>query len=454
MQTNGRVKEAITGDMPPQNVEAEEALLGSILINNDVLLHIGSLSLTGADFFIERLGWIFDAISDLHRKNKPVDQVTLCDQLAQRGQLEPAGGPAYLTGLLNSAPHSTNGPYYAGIVKRMAIRRRVIDAAGSMVKLAHDDSIDVTDLLSQADRLVMDAAATLAGRRGATVDDILIDEVDPQYQAARQSPGLVGLSTGLTDLDKLLGGLKPRKMIVMAGRPGMGKTTLALQVAWQAVKDHGKRVLFFSLEMGRDELARKIWALESGVPSDLIESGRVSVEQAARLDENLDKLRAGRNLKIIDDATLTPEQLRHEAVAHWAKYGLDLIAVDYLQLMVSEKRAENRQAEVAAISRAIKALAGELNIPIIALSQLNRGVESRHDKRPMLSDLRESGAIEQDADAVLFLYRDKVYYPDTEFPNLAEINLAKHRGGKAGFASLFFLEAVSKFADVKRTPFD
>lgn len=442
------------------NEDAERAVIGSILIDPAALLDIQETGLTSDDFYSERWGHIFEAAQHLHTIGRRCDDlIAISDQLERRGLLKKVGGPAVLSELIDNTFSSRHARYYAAIVRRDGLLRRLMATGAEIVSLAHgsqDD--DAAETIGQAEALLTKLQQSAGGAgRGAAMDTIIhtvLDEFERAVQSA-EAGGTVGLATGLTDLDRLLlGGLKARRMYTLAGRPGMGKSALALQIAWRSAQA-GRRVLYFSPEMSAVELTRRKLAGLAGVPADQIEAGLVTVDQLGRINQAAAQFDNDR-LRIIDNSVLPVDQLRQITLAEWGRAGVDLIVIDYLQLMVTEKKSENRQAEVAAISRAIKTLAGQVNVPILALSQLNRSVDSRPDKHPVLSDLRDSGAIEQDSDVVMFLYRDDVYNPDTEFPNIAEVNVAKNRAGKTGAVSLYFKRELTTFdnVEIRRQPLE
>jgi replicative DNA helicase len=294
--------------------------------------------------------------------------------------------------------------------------------------------------------LLLEAVDERTGDKTQFMGD-LAGLVYDHIERVRQAGGITGIPTGLTDLDRLLGGLQRSDMIVMAGRPGMGKTSLAMQIAKSAAKNHGKRSLFFSLEMSKEQLAQRVVSSETGIEVNRLRTGNIRDEEWNTFFL-AQKAMSEYPIAVDDTPSLTPSQLRSKAIRHQARFGLDLIIIDYIQLMATDHREQNRHQEISIISRACKTLARELNIPIIALSQLSREVEKRRDKRPMLSDLRESGAIEADADVVAFLYRDEVYNPDTEFPDVAEIIVAKHRSGPTGVLSVYFKKHLTEFVDL------
>jgi len=433
--------------LQPHNVEAEEAVLGSLLIDPDAIIRIATF-LQPDDFFVERHGWAYEAVRDLHERREPADLVTLTDELERRSQLGEVGGSAYLTGLINATPTSIHVEYYARIVERTAVLRRLIGAAGEIARLAYKDTEDAAEVVDRAEEIIFGVASRQVDRDLRPIYRVL-DKFMDRIEYLREHQGeIIGIPTGLSDLDKLLGGLQRSDMIVMAGRPGMGKTSLALSIALQAARRHQKRIALFSLEMSDEQLVQRLVSAETGIDSQRIRLGDIKEDEWATFLQATNLL-SNTHIFIDDTPAISALELRTKARRLHAEHGLDLLIVDYLQLMRGDTRSENRQQEISFISRSIKALARELNIPILALSQLSRQVESRHDKRPMLSDLRESGSIEQDADVVLFIYRDDVYNPDTEFPNLAEIIVSKHRSGPTGIFSVYFKKNLAQFVDLE-----
>ncbi len=447
-----------TGSLPdklqPHNMEAEEAVLGSLLIDPDAIIHISTFLKPG-DFFVQRHGWVFEAVLDLHERRQPADLVTLSDELSRREQLDEIGGAAFLTSLINATPSSIHIEYYARIVERTAVLRRLIDAAGQIAQLAYQDNEDADQVVDRAEEIIFAISDRRVERDLRPIRQVLESYFDRVEYLQQHQGQIIGVPTGLTDLDKLLGGLQRSDMIVMAGRPGMGKTSLALSIALQAARMHQKRVALFSLEMSDEQLVQRLVSAETGIDSQRLRLGNIKSDEWATFYQAIRLL--SETMVFIDDTpAISVLELRTKARRLHAEHGLDLLIVDYLQLMRGGTRNENRQQEISFISRSIKGIARELNIPVLALSQLSRQVESRHDKRPMLSDLRESGSIEQDADIVLFIYRDDVYNPDTEFPNIAEIIVAKHRSGPTGVFSVYFKKQLAQFVDleVRTQPLD
>lgn len=436
---NGKNKDLLQ----PHNLEAESAVLGSILIDHDTIVDLPFLQ--PGDFFIERNAWIYQGLKELHEKRTPADLVTLCDLLQRQGRLGEIGGAAYLSGLISATPTSIHVEFYARIVERDAIKRRYLDTAAKIAKLAYECN-EPEELLGKAESLLLAVVDSRVENKTAFMADLAGMVYDHIERVKQEAGGITGIPTGLTDLDKLLGGLQRSDLIVMAGRPGMGKTSLAMQIAKNAAKNHGKKSLFFSLEMGKEQLAQRVVSSETGIEVNRLRTGNIRDEEWKTFFLAQEAM-AKYPIAIDDTARLSPAQLRSKAIRHQARYGLDLIVVDYIQLMASDHREQNRHQEISLISRACKVLARELNIPVILLSQLSREVERRRDKRPMLADLRESGAIEADADIVIFLYRDEVY-SEKATPNIAELIVAKHRSGPTGFITAYFKKHLTEFVDL------
>jgi len=393
---------AVPDKLQPHNLEAEEAVLGSLLIDPDAILQVATF-LGPDDFFVERHSWIYEAVRDLHERREPADLVTLSDELERRGQLGEIGGPAYLSGLINATPTSIHVEFYARIVERTGLLRRLIDAAGQIARLAYDESQDAGEVVDRAEEIIFTVSSRKSDRDLRPIRQVM-DKFYDRIEYLHQHRGeVVGIPTGLADLDKLLGGLQRSDMLVMAGRPGMGKTSLALSVALQSARRWQKRVAIFSLEMSDEQLVQRLVSAETGIDSQRLRLGDIKEDEWPTFIQATNLL-ANAPIFIDDTPALSALELRSKARRLHAEHGLDLLIVDYLQLMRGDFRSENRQQEISFISRSIKGLARELNIPILALSQLSRQVESRHDKRPLLSDLRESGCLTGDT---------LVYIPDT-----------------------------------------
>ncbi len=433
----------------PANPEAEQAVLGSLLIDPDAVIKIASI-LQAEDFYQEKNAWIYQAVLDLHERREPADFVTVTDELERRHQLAEVGGQAYVLDLINAVPTSIHVEHYAHIVERTSVLRKLIRAAGQIAQLAYDETAeDVQEVVDRAEQIVFGVAERRTRRDLLPVRTIMGDVVDRIDYLYRHRGELLGVPTGYKLLDRILGGFQKSDLIILAARPGVGKTSLSLSIAQNAARRYGRRVAIFSLEMSNEQLVQRLLAAETGIDSQRLRLGDIRgedewhklMEAAGALSETL--------IYIDDTPALSAMDLRTKARRLHAEHGLDLIVVDYLQLMMGDRRSENRVQEISYISRGLKGLARELNVPVMALSQLSRAVESRQDKRPILSDLRESGSIEQDADVVMFIYREEMYVEDTERQNIADILVAKHRNGPTGTVSLFFRKELTQFRDLE-----
>jgi replicative DNA helicase len=432
--------------LPPHNLEAEQSLLGSLLIDRDAIIKVAS-SVKSDDFFHGANGTIYQAILDLYNRREPTDFVTLTDELARKELIDQVGGISYLSSLLNAVPTAVHVEYYGRIVERTATLRRLIDAGATIVSIGYRDGVDTEEALDLAERAIFDVSQRRMTRDFQSISEVL-DRFFDQIDYMQQHRGdVVGVATGFTDLDQLTGGLQKSDLIILAARPSVGKTAFALGMAYGAAVQHGKSVGIFSLEMSAEQLVQRLLATETGVDSHRLRLGQIDDHEWDRISRAFGRL-AEAKIFIDDSSGLNVMEVRSKARRLQAEHGVDVIIVDYLQLMHS-RRSENRVQEISEISRGLKGLARELNIPVIALSQLSRAVESRSDHRPMLSDLRESGSIEQDADIVMFIYRDEVYDPNTEKKGIAEIIVAKHRNGPVGSISLRFFDKTARFADLE-----
>ncbi len=436
--------------MAPHNTEAEEAALGSLLLDPDAIFNVASF-LSPKDFYREKNGWIYDAIRDLHNRREPADFVTLCDELERRGQLEEVGGPAYITSLINAVPTAIHAEYYARIVERTAILRRLISAAARIAAIAYEDAEDVDEVVDRAEQVLFGVSERRITRDLVSIKQIVAayyDRIDYLYQHRDE---LIGIPTSFSSLDKLLGGLQPSDLIIVAGRPSMGKTSLVLSVAQNAARKFNQRIALFSLEMSSEQVVQRLVSAETGIDSQRLRLGDLKDDEWPLFGEATGIL-SEIPIFIDDTPSISALQMRTKARRLHAEHGLDMIIVDYLQLMRGDTKSENRVQEISAISRSLKGLARELNVPVVAVSQLSRAVEARKDNRPVLSDLRESGAIEQDADVVMFIYREEMYKEDTERKNIADIIVAKHRNGPTGTIHLFFQKELAQFHELARVP--
>ncbi len=431
--------------LPPHNTDAEEAVLGSLLIDRDAIGRIAAF-LRPEDFYRERNATIYAAMLALYERREPVDFLTLSDELQRTGRYEEVGGLAYLSSLLTVVPTSLHVEHYARIVERAAIRRRLIRAAGRIAQLGYDESIDTDQALEQAEQVLFAVGERRAARDFQRLADVLRAYWEQLLLAADVDRLQRGIPTDFKDLDKLLGGLQRSDLIIVAARPSMGKSSFALCLARNAAVRFGAKVGIFSLEMSQLQLAQRLLFSESGVDSSRLRQANLSPAERRKLAEALSVLAAA-PIHLDDTPNIPLGELRAKARRLHHEVGLDLLVIDYLQLIQAGGR-ENRVQEISEISRSLKALARELNIPVVALSQLSRAVESRSPHIPLLSDLRESGSLEQDADVVLFIYREEVYDRDTENKGIAEIHVAKHRNGPTGQVSLLWLEKLTKFVDL------
>jgi replicative DNA helicase len=435
--------------LPPHSLEAEEAVLGSLLIDPDAILDIASFLKPGA-FYREQNKWIYQAILDLHEARDPLDFVTLTETLRQRSQLEDVGGEAYLISLLNAVPTSVNAKSYARIVESAALRRRMISAAGTIANLAYDEDEDVNVILDRAEQTLFSISEERVTRDLKPVRDIARDYLDRIEELNARGEEIIGVPTGYLDIDRLLGGLNKSDLLIVAARPGMGKTSLQLGMALHAGLRHGKRIAIFNLEMSGEQLVQRMVAAETRIDSQRLRRGQLQEQEWPIFLEAIGRL-SETKIFIDDTPSITPLQLRTKCRRLYAEHGLDLIMLDYLQLMQAERTSNNRVQEISEISRSLKGLARELDVPVVTASQLSRAVESRQDKRPQLSDLRDSGSIEQDADVVMFIYRDEYYNPETtDRPNIAEISVAKHRNGPTGVVDLYWHGKLASFRNLRR----
>ncbi|NPV06340.1 MAG: replicative DNA helicase [Anaerolineae bacterium] len=434
--------------LPPQNVEAEQSVLGSILIDPDAIIRVAPF-LRPDDFYREAHAIIYAAILALHERREPADFVTLSDELERRGQLDQVGGAAYLTTLLNSVPTAIHIEHYAHIVERNSTLRRLIDAASRIAGLAYDsEEADANEVVDRAEQILFSISERRLSRELVPIQEVLRAYYERiGYLYAHQGE-MIGVPSGFAKLDRLLGGMQRSDLLILAARPGVGKTSLLLGIAAAAARRFRQRVAIFSLEMSNEQIVQRLVAADTGIESQRLRTGRLTAEEWPRLEHSVSSL-AGLSVFMDDTPALTTSEFRTKCRRLAAEHGVDLITVDYLQLMQGDHRTENRVQEISAISRTLKQVARELNVPVLAASQLSRAVESRHDKRPMLSDLRDSGSIEQDADVVMFIYRDEMYNPDTDQPNIAELIVAKHRNGPTGTVPLFFRSELAQFLEVE-----
>jgi replicative DNA helicase len=435
----------------PQNIEAECGVLGSIIIDPEAIVQVSDF-LQPEDFYRDAHRTIYEVILHLYQSGEPADFITICDELERRNRLEDVGGASYITSLINQVPTSGNVEYYGHIVERTSTLRRLIHAAGQIAAVAYEEG-DADVALDKAEHLIFEISQRHSRSDFSSMEAILAEYMTKLEQLNARRGSIIGVPTGFTDLDRLTGGLQRSDLVILAARPGVGKTSLALSVAHNAALKYKHSVAIFSLEMSKEQLAQRLLSMDAGIDQQRMRTGWIEEDEWERIVYASDKLSEA-NIWIDDTAGISTMEMRSKARRLQAEHGVDLIIVDYLQLMQASSggRNENRVQEVSEISRSLKGLARELNVPVLALAQLSRSVESRQSKVPQLSDLRESGSIEQDSDIVLFIYREDVYNPESERKNIANLILAKHRNGPVGEISLYFQPNQTRFRDLEATP--
>jgi replicative DNA helicase len=435
----------VTDDPPPKliphSIEAEEAVLGAILINPDSYFDVVQ-HLQAEDFFIHRHRFIWEAITRLHERHSPVDFLTINEELDQGGHLSEIGGPVYLSGLINQVPTSLHAEAYAQIIEQTAIRRRMLEAANQVAKLAFDESSTLENVINESEKAIFSVSHRLHARDFLPLSQVLGSLYDPSDESSPHSD-MSGVPTGFIDLDRLLQGLQPSDLVIVAGRPGMGKTSLLLSIARQAAKVYKKHIAVLTLEATKEQLAQRLVAQETGIDTQRIRLRNLEENEWQLLNNCIETLNSI-HLSLDDTPAITMHQIRSKCRQILLKHRLDLIVIDYLQLISGGERFENRVQEVSSITRQLKVLARELNVPVLAAAQLSRAVEQRVDKRPILSDLRESGSIEMDADVVMFLYCPE----DGELSNLVDVIVAKHRNGPTGTVKLAFRKSLAMFENI------
>ncbi|MCI7259895.1 MAG: replicative DNA helicase [Selenomonas sp.] len=438
---------ALPERVPPQNIEAEQAVLGAMLIKKEAIAEVQEI-LQPDDFYREAHRIVYEAMVQLQNNDEAVDLVTLTEQLRKSEQLDKIGGLAFITQLANAVPTAANVVYHAKIVKEKAELRSLINAATAIASAAYEDNTDVENIMDDAEKKILAVANRKNGGAFESMKSIVMRTFERINVLYESKGGLTGISSGFKDLDKLTAGLQKSDLILVAARPSMGKTAFTLNIA-SYVGTHGGKVAFFSLEMSKEQLMQRMLCAEGGIDATKLRTGQLDTQEWNKLVHVADTLSRA-PIYIDDTAGITVMELRSKARRLKAEHGLDLIIIDYLQLMQGRpsKNGDNRQQEISEISRSLKALARELDLPVIALSQLSRSVESRQIKKPMLSDLRESGSLEQDADIVMFLYREDYYDKDTENKNITDVIVAKHRNGPVDTISLFFQKEYTKFRDL------
>jgi replicative DNA helicase len=446
--------------LPPQHIEAEQFVLGAILLDNEALakaLEILRPEDARVNFYRPAHAKIYEAVLDLFERNEPIDLLTVSEVLRRRNQLEEIGGSTYLATLLEVVPTSANIRHYARLVREKAILRSLINVATEIIAESYEHTEDVEDLLDRAERMIFEISEQRVNAAFANLKELLKDSIRYTEQLYERHELITGLPTGFRDFDQLTAGLQPSDLIIVAARPGMGKTSFALNIARNVgikIREPRDAVAIFSLEMSKEQLAMRMLCAEARIDSSRLRRGYLDKNEWGRLVNGANDL-SEVPIFIDDSPGLSVLDIRAKARRLQAEHGLSLIIIDYLQLLRGRGRIENRQQEISEISRSLKALAKELKVPVMALSQLSRAVEQRGDRIPQLADLRESGAIEQDADLIVFIYRDEVYNKETKDKGIAKIIVGKQRNGPTGEIDLAFLKEYARFETLekRREPF-
>jgi replicative DNA helicase len=434
--------------VPPHNLDAEVSVLGSMLLSRNAIAEISEL-VRAQDFYRGAHRTMFEATRALYDRGEPVDTVTLADELERRGTLDDVGGAVAIAELVDRVPTAANALYYGRIVAEQALRRRLIDAGTEITRLGYDAGEDTDEAVDQAEALVYQVAQHGFSSEFVAMKELLAASFEMIERLHENNSAITGLPTGFHDFDELTAGLQPSNLVIVAARPSVGKSTFVTNVAAYVAVELREPVVMFSLEMSQMELVQRILSAQARVDSERLRTGRLQEADWPKLSQAMGRL-AEAPLFIDDTSSINMMEIRSKCRRLKQKHGLSLVVVDYLQLMQSHRRVENRVQEVSELSRGLKILAKELEVPVIALSQLSRRPEERTDRRPQLSDLRESGSIEQDADMVCFLYRDELYHPDTDARGEAELIVAKHRNGPLHTIRLSFLAQHSRFASMAR----
>lgn len=435
----------MTERIPPHNEEAERSVLGAVMLNKDVLSEVLE-EVMADDFYNESHREIFRAIWELYKDNVAVDMLTVCEELKKRKSLDMAGGRAYIATLTAEVPSTANAVEYAKIVAEKATLRQMIKTSEDITEKGYDAKMAAGEILDYAESGIFKIAQKRQKNDYAKIQDVLLNNIKIIDAASQNKDKIVGIPTGFKDIDEKTSGLQRSDLIIVAARPAMGKTAFALNIAQQSAVKAGSSVIIFSLEMSKEQLGQRLLAMQARVEMQKLKQGDLDRKDWDRITMALDELN---NTKIVIDDTpgISIMEMRNKCRRLKAEQGLDLVVIDYLQLMSMQGKSDNRQQEISTISRNLKLLAREMDCPVIVLSQLSRAPEQRQDHRPILSDLRESGSIEQDADIVIFLYRDDYYNENTDKPGVCEVNIAKHRSGPTDKVELTWVSRYTKFSD-------
>ncbi len=444
------MEEALIRRIQPHSIEAEQAVVGAMLMNRDAIVTAVE-TIHADDFYDRRFGAVFEAMVELYTEGKPVDLVTLQERLRERKAPPEVSSVEFLRDLIAGVTTSVNAGQYAAIVYEKAMLRRLIKANEEIADECYAASEPLDTILEETEKKIFELLKNRTSGDFTPIRQIALDTLERIEKASRNKSAITGIPTGFSDLDYKLSGLQPSDLVLVAARPSMGKTAFVLNIAQHVALRKNYTTAIFSLEMSKEQLVNRLFSMESRVDSQALRTGNLSDSDWEQLVESVGVI--GNSKLIIDDTPgISVSELRSKCRKFKLEFGLDLIIIDYLQRMSGSRRSsDNRQQEISEISRSLKALAREVGAPVIALSQLSRAVESRNDKRPMLSDLRESGAIEQDADVVMFIYRDDYYNKDTENPNIAEIIIAKQRNGPTGTVNLVWLPDYTKFVNMEKS---
>ena len=433
---------------PPQDVAAEQSVIGAMLLSKDAIADVVE-QVREHDFYRPNHQILFSTVIDLYSRGEPADAVTVAAELTRSGELVKIGGAAYLHTLVASVPTAANAGYYARIVKEKAILRRLVEAGTRIVQMSYDETGEVDNLVDRAQAEIYDVTDRRTADDYQKLDKLMNDALEEMNAIAQHGDKLVGIPTGFAELDKLLNGLQPGQLVMLAARPGMGKSTLGLDFARAASIKNNATSAVFSLEMGRNEIVMRLLSAESGIGLTAMRSGKMNEADWQKLARKMSSV-SNAPLFIDDSPNLTITEIRAKCRRLKQRHDLKLIIVDYLQLMTSGRRVESRQQEVSEFSRSLKLLAKELDVPVVAISQLNRGPEQRNDKKPMLADLRESGSLEQDSDVVILIHREDHYNRDSERAGEADLIVAKHRNGPTGLIVVSFQGHYSRFAEMAK----
>jgi replicative DNA helicase len=440
--------EALIRRILPHSAEAEQSVIGSMIMDKDAIIAASEL-LNGEDFYEQQNRILFETMVELFNESKPVDLITLQNRLKERDVPQQISSLEFIRDLVASVPTSANIKYYAQIVKDKAVLRKLIKVTEEITNDCYLDKDKVDEILEKTEKQIFDIVQNKSTKDITDIKDVVLRSIDSIEAAAKNQGSVTGLATGYYDLDYKTAGLQNSDLILIAARPAMGKTAFALNIAEYVALKSNVPTAIFALEMSQEQLVKRLLAMHSRVDSQAIRTGSLSAEDWTNLMESA-RVIGNSNLIIDDTSAISISDLRSKCRKLKLEKNIGLVIIDYLQLMTGSKRAESRQQEISEISRSLKSMARELNIPVIALSQLSRAVEQRPDKRPMLSDLRESGAIEQDADIVMFLYRDEYYNPDTDEPGISEVIIGKQRSGPIGTVKLKWLGHYQKFVNLER----